>query len=155
MAPSWESEGTEEDRHKIQLPICLLIWIRVLKYLLRLELSDILQFEGESIAGDSCYAWTLRDRVIPEYITDLTVLNAHNTRVFIVFFLLSFLFIDTLKFNLYEHKQIQHKHHKYHLCNKNSSFYDRYFGLVLKMQSDYQKLNPACPKLARRMQLSR
>lgn len=61
---------------------------------------------------------------MPEYITDLTVLNAHNARVFIVFFLLSFLFIDALKFDLHAGKQIQQNHYKYYLCNKfkNSLF---------------------------------
>lgn len=38
------------------------------------------------------------------------MLNAHNARVFIALFLLSFLFIDALKFNLHECKQIQQKY---------------------------------------------
>lgn len=59
----------------------------------------------------------LKQRVTPESVTDLTVLNTHNARVFIVFFLLSFLFIDALKFNLHEGKQIQQKHYKYNLYN--------------------------------------
>lgn len=72
--------------------------------------------------GESCNAWTIKNKVIPEYITHLTVLNTHNSRVFVVLLLLSFFLIDALKFNLHKCQRKQ-KYYKYYLCNafRNSS----------------------------------
>lgn len=49
------------------------------------------------------------------------MLNAHNSRVFVVFLLLSFLLIDALKLNLHKYKRKQ-KYYKYYLRNFQKFF---------------------------------
>lgn len=102
----------------------------------------------------SCYTLTLKTRIIPEYITDLTMLNAHNARVFIVLFLLSFLFIDALKFNLHECKEIQQKYYSIIYATSLKIFYFRNdtLGLILKMKfiSQSRKIKPSMPNISKK-----